>query len=43
MVSINGFILDLRSAPRELQVAAFQEGLIPYIPADSGSDSDDDE
>ena len=34
MVEVDGFIMDLRSAPRELQEAAFEEGLIPYIPAD---------
>jgi hypothetical protein len=43
MVSVNGFIMDLRFAPRELQVEAFEKGLIPYIPADRGSDSDDKE
>ncbi|MBM4088711.1 MAG: hypothetical protein FJ276_04675 [Planctomycetes bacterium] len=43
MVSVNGFIMDIRSAPRELQVEAFEKGLIPYIPADRGSDSEEDE
>ena len=43
MVSVNGFIIDIRAAPRELQVEAFEKGLIPYIPADRGSDSDEDE
>jgi len=43
MVSVNGFIMDIRSAPRELQVEAFEKGLIPYIPADRGSNSDEDE
>lgn len=32
MISINGFILDARSASPEIQEAAFQKGLIPYIP-----------
>jgi hypothetical protein len=34
MVSVNGFIVDMRYAPRELQAEAFERGLIPYIPAD---------
>jgi hypothetical protein len=34
MLEVNGFLLDIRSAPRETQVIAFQKGLIPYIPAD---------
>jgi hypothetical protein len=42
-VSVNGFLMDLRTAPRELQVQAFEKGLIPYIPADRGSDPDGDE
>jgi hypothetical protein len=43
MVSVNGFIMDVRDAPRELQVEAFEKNLIPYIPADRGSNSDEDE
>ncbi len=34
MLSVNGFLMDIRSAPREAQVVAFEKGLIPYIPAD---------
>ena len=34
MISINGFILDARHATRDIQVAAYQAGLIPYIPGD---------
>lgn len=34
MFEVNGFIVDLRSAPRELQELAFEQGLIPFIPAD---------
>jgi hypothetical protein len=30
----NGFIADIRTAPREVQEQAYKEGLIPYIPAD---------
>jgi len=34
MVQINGLIVDIRNAPRELQEFVFNKGLIPYIPAD---------
>lgn len=34
MVQVNGFLMDLRHASRELQEMAFNKGLIPYIPAD---------
>jgi len=34
MITVNGFIMDARSAPREVQEIAYQKGLIPYIPAD---------
>ena len=33
-LEVNGFLMDIRHAPRELQEAAFTKGLIPYIPAD---------
>jgi hypothetical protein len=32
MIQINGFIIDARHAPREIQEEAFRKGLIPYIP-----------
>lgn len=34
MLDVNGFILDVRRCTREVQEAAFEKGLIPYIPAD---------
>jgi hypothetical protein len=34
MLNVNGFLMDIRTAPRESQVVAFEKGLIPYIPAD---------
>jgi Domain of unknown function (DUF6398) len=34
MLEVNGFMMDIRHAPRELQELAFSKGLIPYIPAD---------
>jgi hypothetical protein len=34
MLKVNGFLMDIRMAPREVQVAAYEKGLIPYVPAD---------
>jgi hypothetical protein len=34
MLQVNGFMVDVRRAPREVQEIAFKKGLIPYIPAD---------
>jgi hypothetical protein len=34
MLNVNGLLMDIRHAPREVQEIAFQKGLIPYIPAD---------
>ena len=34
MLEVNGFIMDIRKSPREVQELAFERGLIPYIPAD---------
>lgn len=31
-ITVNGFIMDARSAPLDVQVIAYQKGLIPYIP-----------
>jgi hypothetical protein len=33
MISVNGFLLDARQAPAEIQAEAYRRGLIPYIPA----------
>jgi len=32
MLEVNGLIIDVRHAPRQIQEAAFHQGLIPYIP-----------
>lgn len=32
MLEVNGLIVDVRHAPKEIQEAAFRQGLIPYIP-----------
>lgn len=34
MAEVNGFLVDLRDMPREVQQIAFEKGRIPYIPAD---------
>lgn len=34
MLEVNGMLIDIRMAPREAQVVAYEKGLIPYIPAD---------
>jgi hypothetical protein len=34
MFEVNGILVDIRNMPRELQAAVFEQGLIPYIPAD---------
>ena len=34
LIEVNGFIVDVRSMPRDIQEIAYQKGLIPYIPAD---------
>jgi len=41
MLEVNGFIMDVRHAPREVQEMAFEKGLIPYIPADRGKTESD--
>jgi hypothetical protein len=34
MAEVNGILVDLREMPREVQVIAYEMGLIPYVPAD---------
>ncbi len=33
-IMVNGYIVDAREMPREVQEIAYEKGLIPYIPAD---------
>lgn len=40
-VEVNGMLVDIRQESRESQEAAFQEGMIPYIPADRKTTLDD--
>jgi hypothetical protein len=34
ILEVNGMMVDIRHMPREVQVIAYEKGLIPYIPAD---------
>ena len=34
MVEINGFIVDIRDMPLEVQEQAFEKGIIPYVPGE---------
>jgi hypothetical protein len=34
MVMVNGFIVDIRDMPLELQRHAFEKGIIPYVPGE---------
>jgi hypothetical protein len=37
-VMLNGFIVDARGLPRELQEEAFHKGLIPYLPPEKDTE-----
>lgn len=43
MFELNGFLIDMRTAPRELQEAAYAQGLIPFIPEDKSISTTEDE
>jgi hypothetical protein len=46
ILNVNGYMVDIRSMPREAQEVAYEKGLIPYIPADrdgSGAQADGEE
>lgn len=34
MITVNGYIVDVRTMPRDIQEVAYQKGLIPYIPGE---------
>ena len=40
MISVDGFIIDARSAPRYIQEEALAKGLIPYLPGSKGRSSE---
>jgi hypothetical protein len=37
MITVNGFIVDVRTMSLEIQEAAYKKGLIPYIPGERGA------
>lgn len=39
LIEVDGFLLDARNLPREIQVVAYEKGLIPYVPNESDSRS----
>ena len=41
MVEVDGFPMDLRDAPREMQLEAYEQGLIPYLPPLPWDDADE--
>ena len=34
MAEVNGVLVDIREMPREVQVIAYEQGFIPYVPTD---------
>ncbi len=38
-VMVNGFMVDIRTMPLEVQEIAFAKGLIPYIPQHDGKET----
>lgn len=34
IVNVNGYPMDIRAAPREVQELAYRQGIIPYVPDD---------
>jgi hypothetical protein len=34
MIMVNGFVVDVRQMPRDVQEMAYAKGLIPYLPGD---------
>jgi hypothetical protein len=39
MLEVDGLITDIRHAPVELQRAAFEQGLIPFVPGERSDKS----
>lgn len=40
MISVNGFMIDARHAPMEIQEEAYSRGLIPYLPGNKPEEKD---
>jgi hypothetical protein len=38
MLQVNGFMIDIRDAPVEVQRLAYEKGLIPFVPAERGGE-----
>ncbi len=38
MIEVDGLLVDIRHAPREIQEVALEQGIIPYIPGDRTTD-----
>jgi hypothetical protein len=34
MIMVNGFAVDVRQMPRDIQEVAYEKGLIPYLPGE---------
>jgi len=41
MVKVNGFIVDVRNMPLEIQQQAFEMGIIPYVPGEKDKEKED--
>jgi hypothetical protein len=39
LMEVDGLIMDIRNAPVELQRAAFEQGLIPFVPGEQSDKS----
>ncbi len=39
LAQVDGLLVDLRAMPREVQVMAYEQGLIPYVPDDRNAGS----
>jgi hypothetical protein len=40
MVMVNGYIVDIRNLPREVQEEAYRKGIIPYMPGGSRTEEE---
>ncbi len=43
IVEMDGFPMDIRQAPRNMQIEAFEQGLIPYLPGAYDTDLENDD
>ena len=40
MISVNGYIINVRQAPKAIQEEAFQKGFIPYLPGEDAGEEE---